>query len=66
MLQPESIMPARKQHKCPWDIMRLRLPPGTFVRMQKVLKVWETRTELIRIALEQELTRREAEKKRTK
>ncbi len=39
--------------------MRLRLPPGTFVRIQKVLKQDESKTELIREALERELKRRE-------
>ncbi len=52
-------MPARKRHTDPWNIMRLRLPPGTFVRIQKVLKQDESKTELIREALERELKRRE-------
>jgi hypothetical protein len=53
-------VPARKHYEAEWDIMRLRLPPGTFVRIQRVLKKDETKTELVRAALEAELRRREA------
>jgi hypothetical protein len=52
-------MPARKQYGDAWDIMRLRLPPGTFARIDKV-RGSETKTELLRRALEGELQRREA------
>ncbi len=62
MLESDKVypVPARKRFHEDWDIMRLRLPPGTFARIQKALKSGETKTELIRIALEQELQRREA------
>jgi hypothetical protein len=66
MLESDKVhpVPARKRFHDAWDIMRLRLPPGTFARIQKVLKSGETKTEVIRTALEQELQRREVEKKR--
>jgi hypothetical protein len=57
-------MPARKHYEGEWDIMRLRLPPGTFARIQNALKKPETKTELIRAAIERELLRREAESKK--
>ncbi len=61
MLEP-VIMPARKRHHEPWDIMRLRLPPETFARIDKV-RGETSRTEVIRQALERELQRREASHK---
>ncbi len=42
--------------------MQARFPEGTFERIQAVLDDGEDRTDLIRVAVERELTRREKEK----
>jgi hypothetical protein len=39
--------------------MRARFAPGTFARIEKVLKPDEDRTEFVRIAVEREIARRE-------
>ena len=51
-------VPARKHYRDAWDIMRLRLPPGTFARIAAHTR---ERTEFIRTAVERELQRREGE-----
>ena len=56
-------VPARKHYRDAWDIMRLRLPPGTFARIVAHTK---ERTEFIRAAVERELQRREEEAKKRK
>jgi hypothetical protein len=53
-------MPARKHYQDAWDIMRLRLPPGTCALIEGAARKGESRTDLIRRAIEAELQRREA------
>jgi hypothetical protein len=44
--------------------MQARFPKGTFARIAAVLKQFEDRTDLVREAVEREIQRREAEKKK--
>ena len=55
--------PAAAKKKWAED-MQARFPKGTFARIAAVLKQFEDRTDLVREAVEREIQRREAEKKK--
>lgn len=60
-----SVMPAKVGRKKRWsEDMQARFPEGTFERIQAVLDDGEDRTDLVREAVERELTRREREQRK--
>lgn len=61
------VMPARVGRKRLWsEDMGARFPAGTFARMKRVLGPKESKTDLVRRAVEAELARREGLAKRSR